>query len=78
MWKCKVCEEKDLRIGELKHQIETLHKLVFPANTAKHISTIELERDRLLSGSDEAIQVIEDEASSILMGSYDLSQVELE
>lgn len=80
--KCKVCEERLHRIDELKTQIQMLTKLAFPSPTTKNLSVVDLERDRILSGSDEAIPVnlksINDEAASILMGSYDHSQIEVE
>lgn len=81
MFKCRICEEKDKRISDLLSQIEMLKSVAYPNLNKGKLTLEEEERDRLLSGSDELIEVTEDqlaqEASMLLMGSYDHTQVEV-
>jgi hypothetical protein len=86
---CKVCliqhkviDEKEARIQDLLSQIEMLRTLAFPKMDTVQASYYRQEADNILSGSDEPIQMTEDligdEATRILTGNYDNSQVDTE
>lgn len=82
MFKCKLCEEKDARIYDLKDQIKSLNKLVFPSQNTSMVTPEDIELQQILSGSDlevskEDKEKLSKEVDSILMGSYDTSQVEI-
>ena len=77
---CKSCSEKDLRIGDLKAEIAYLRELVRPEPLNHKLPLIDLERDAIMSASDEMIDVktdptdeddyIQREASALLSGTY--------
>lgn len=73
---CAVCLEKDLRISDLKSQIESLEKLVFPKKLAQDLSTTDLEVDTLFDPPSPSIEnndaiSIDREAQLLLSGDYD-------
>lgn len=78
--RCKVCQEKDLRIVELQAQVDLLRALVAPPASASRIPILQAESDAILSGRDEAItptaeqqrelERIESEANRIFSGTY--------
>jgi hypothetical protein len=82
MFKCRICEEKEKRISDLLSQVEMLKTVAYPNLNKRQLSLEDRERDHLLSGSDEMIDVPNDPASHeeamILMGSYDNAQIEVE
>lgn len=55
MFRCRVCQEKDARIADLKTQIAYLSRLATPDNSG--IPLVHLEADAILSGSQEIIEV---------------------
>ena len=57
MFKCKVCTEKDLRIADLKEHIRALS----PHNKASEIPLLHIEADKIMSGSDEVMEVTSEE-----------------
>lgn len=82
--KCKVCQEREQRISDLKSEIEYLRRLALPQNNAK-IPLIELEANAMLNGTEEQIVIrspndenpgepsqaeIDAEAQRILAGTY--------
>lgn len=51
MWKCKVCSEKDVRISDLKAQVEYFKSIVHPTpETRKYEMEEALEQDMVLDG----------------------------
>jgi hypothetical protein len=60
--KCKVCAVHELRIADLKAQMEMLKGLVLPTNTGNKPSAHQLEADGILSGQQHVIEVHEEEA----------------
>lgn len=67
MFKCRVCQEKDLRITELKEQIQFLKNQLNPPPKVQHY---ELQQDLLLEGgANEEVtpeQEIDDKAEEVL------------
>jgi len=61
MFKCKVCQEKNARIAELKDEIEYLRSLVFPNNDPYKITFNEREADALLTADVPVREESEDE-----------------
>ncbi len=53
MWKCKVCAEKELRISELKEQVNYFKRLL---NPPPRIQKFELETDEILNGGGRETQ----------------------
>lgn len=78
MFQCRLCQEKDFRIQDLKEQILDLRSLSFPKLGAAHSTLTVLEADAILSGSEEMIPVVNDaeaeeierERDRILSGNY--------
>jgi hypothetical protein len=81
LFKCRVCEEKDRRIVDLKSQLDDLRRLVLPPNhSAGFIHPISVEADAILSGQQEPITLspeqekefdeLQREADAILAGNY--------
>ena len=59
MWgRCKVCEEKDKRIADLKAFIETFT----PHNTSSSIPVVTIEANKLLSADQEMTDLGDNEA----------------
>lgn len=79
-FRCRVCEEKDLRIRDLQEQISLLREMVPPQTRADRIPVLLAEADGVLSGRDAPIdptadqlkelERIESEANRILSGTY--------
>lgn len=82
MFDCKVCVEKEKRIADLQQQVVFFKDAAFPRATQASVTPEYLEMDRMLSGSDEPIHIeetdLDREAASILMGSFDHSQVDID
>lgn len=57
--KCKVCEQKELRIEELKAQIEFLKDMLQPSSTG---TAVNLEANKILEGSSMPVLEIPDNA----------------
>jgi hypothetical protein len=74
MFHCKVCDEKDKHIASLLSQIARLEKLLFVPTTSDKLPTVQLEADKVMSGSHEPLEQtaeeIDIEAANILSGSY--------
>lgn len=78
---CKVCAEKDLRIGDLQKQVDILHTLVFPGKLDQRQSFIEsLEANKIMGADSDPVEIkfSEDyseadqrEAESLFNGDYD-------
>jgi hypothetical protein len=81
MFKCKCCPEKELRIAELKEQIEYFKKLL---NPPERINKYELEEVAVMNGGGQQLvdaetlqqesdenQLLSREADGIFMGIYD-------
>ena len=83
LWACKSCQCKDAMIVHLEKEVEYLREIVRPRSTRNDtIPLIDLERDAVMSGQEEIIEVrqsadprmsqdeIDAEASRILSGAY--------
>ncbi len=77
---CTVCAEKDLRIADLKAQIDMLHKMVSPPVDPIKIPILQIEADAVLEGNEEALarrqaeiaeqESVESERAKLLSGTY--------
>lgn len=78
MFSCKVCAEKEIRIKELKEQIEYLKSLTIPDNNSFNPTPVEQEYDQVISGATDKVEYdedpeldkIESEQTRILIGTY--------
>lgn len=51
MWKCKICAEKDIRIADLKAQVEYFKSIIHPTPQVRKYEMEEsLEQDMVLDG----------------------------
>lgn len=51
MFKCRVCEEKDKRVSDLKEQIEYLRNLLNPpTKKLEYVEPVNLQQDMILEG----------------------------
>lgn len=60
---CKVCQEKNSRIEDLKSEITQLRKLVYPAQNPNILPMVNLEANKILNVDTEITTLDEDELS---------------
>jgi len=73
MFKCKVCEEKDKRLNDLKDEVKYLRSLLRSPVDMRASATANLEANAILNGVSEQIEVPEEvlaERAALLDGTY--------
>jgi hypothetical protein len=74
LFSCKVCEEKDKRIADLKEMVSRMSQLSIPDNNI--LPLVHLEADAVLGARQEVINMDDDdganesEAARMMSGTY--------